>query len=194
MDLRDNTAFDTAQNRKNVDNTPGGLPSPSPNLALIAALAADRGIGYRNRLPWRLPDDLQHFKALTMGHRILMGRKTWESIGRPLPGRENVVISRQPGFKAPGARVLPSIDAALAQPGDMGEVFCIGGSEIYRAALPLAHRLYLTEIEETFPVDAFFPDFDRQEWREVSRDTRQSAGPEPLRYHFVVYERASTPT
>ncbi len=191
MNLGDNTALDTAQTRKNVDNTPGALPSQSPNLALIAAVAADRGIGYQNRLPWRLPEDLRHFKTLTMGHRILMGRKTWESIGHPLPGRENIVISRQAGFEAPGARVVQSVVAALALPGAAGEIFCIGGAEIYLAALPLARRLYLTEIEQTFPADAYFPNFDSKHWRELSRETRLSVGAEPLRYHFVVYERAS---
>jgi len=173
-----------------VDNTPGGLPSPSPNLALVAAVAADRGIGYRNRLPWRLPEDLRRFKALTMGHRILMGRKTWESIGRPLPGRENVVISRQADFAAPGARVVSSVAEALALPGANGEVFCIGGAEIYRAALPMAQRLYLTEIAHTFPADAFFPELDPSRWRESARETRQSEGADSFRYHFVVYDRA----
>lgn len=188
--MGDNTAFDTAQTRKNVDNTPGGLTSPSPNLALIAAMASDRGIGFQNRLPWRLPEDLRHFRALTMGHRILMGRKTWESIGRPLPGRENIVITRQPRFEAPGATVVPNVAAALELPGNSGEVFCIGGAEIYRSALPWAQRLYLTEIEQTFPADAFFPDFDRQQWREISRETHASEATERLRFHFVVYERA----
>ncbi|KAB2842242.1 MAG: dihydrofolate reductase [Burkholderiales bacterium] len=159
-------------------------------MAIIAALAADRGIGYRDTLPWRLPEDLRHFKALTLGHRVIMGRKTWESLGRPLPGRENVVVSRQANFTAPGARVVANLADALALPGAEGEVFCIGGAQLYRVALPLAQRLYLTEIEHRFPADTFFPEFDRQCWRERSHQTHRQADPQGFTYHFVVYERA----
>lgn len=172
-----------------MDNTPAEARSPSPPLAIIAALAADRGIGLGNALPWHLPEDLKHFRALTLGHRVLMGRKTWESIGRPLPGRENVVITRQPDFVAPGAQVIGTLSDALRLPGATGEVFCIGGAQLYRAALPLAQKLYLTEIEQIFPSDTFFPEFDRRTWRERSRDTHRPGDPSKPSYHFVVYER-----
>ncbi|MBI3147102.1 MAG: dihydrofolate reductase [Betaproteobacteria bacterium] len=172
-----------------MDNTPAGAPAPSPPLAIIAAVAADRGIGYANHLPWRLPEDLRHFKALTLGHRVVMGRKTWESLGRPLPGRENVVVSRQAEYEAPGALVVPDLAAALALPGAVGEAFCIGGAELYRNALPWARRLYLTEIDQRFPADTYFPDFDRKLWRECSRQRYRLEGTSGFSYHFVVYER-----
>lgn len=152
-------------------------------------MGADRGIGYRNALPWRLPEDLKHFKALTLGHRVVMGRKTWESIGRPLPGRDNVVVSRQAGFTAPGGQVVTSLTQALALPGDGKPVFCIGGAQLYRAALPLAWRLYLTEIDRRFPADTFFPEISREVWREVSRESHAAREPQEFSYHFVVYER-----
>lgn len=153
---------------------------------MIAAIAQDGVIGIDNRLPWHLPEDLRRFKALTLGHAIVMGRRTWESLGRALPGRRNLVVSRNPHYRAEGAEVFGSLEDALAAcPGE--EVFVIGGAQLYAAALPIAQRLYLTEIHARIAGDAWFPQFDRSRWRERSRERRRgTAGPD---FDFVVYER-----
>lgn len=162
-----------------------------PNrLALIAAVANNRVIGRDNALPWRLPEDLQHFKALTLGHAIIMGRKTWESLRRPLPGRTNIVISRQPDYFASGAQVVPSLAAALAvaqESDEDGETFVIGGAEIYQLALPRAQRLYLTEVDVEARGDTLFPLWDKAAWRETGRQA--GSGTAEYRYDFVTYER-----
>ena len=158
-------------------------------LSLIAALDRNRLIGAGGALPWRLPEDLRHFKALTWGKPVLMGRKTWDSLGRPLPGRRNIVITRQPGWQAAGAETVHGLEAALALCGEAPEVMVIGGAEIYRQALPLARRLYLTEIDAAFTGDAWFPERDGRHWRETARETRFTAGPPPLTYAFVRYDR-----
>ncbi|TJZ73991.1 dihydrofolate reductase [Chitiniphilus eburneus] len=155
-------------------------------LALIAAVGSNRVIGVDNRLPWRLPDDLKRFKALTMGSPMLMGRKTFESLPGLLPGRRHLVVSRNPGWSAPGAEVFPDIAAALAAAGD-GMVFVIGGGEIYRQALPLADTLHLTEVELAPEGDAWFPEFSTREWHEESREAHQQ--PDGVRYAFVTYRR-----
>lgn len=158
-------------------------------ISLIAALARNGVIGIENRLPWKLSEDLKYFKALTLGHHILMGRKTYESIGRPLPGRTTVIISRA-GFPGPeGCIVAHSIQAAIAACERDEEIFFVGGADLYRQALPLADRLYLTEIQAEVEGDAWFPDFNRAQWKEVSRDrrTEQASG---LGYHFAVYDRS----
>ncbi len=161
----------------------------SPCLTLIAAMAKNRVIGRDNALPWRLPEDLKHFKALTLGHPIIMGRKTWDSLGRPLPGRANIVISRDRTRAVEGATLThtlqQAVEAAAASGAD--EIFVIGGAEIYRQALPLARRLQLTEIGADFAGDAHFPEFDAREWREVAREAHKSA--DGLAYAFVTYER-----
>ncbi len=176
--------------------------APRPVVALIAALAKNRAIGLENRMPWHLPEDLRHFKATTLGRPVIMGRKTWESLGRPLPGRENIVVSRNPAYQAPGAIVVASLAEALAvavrkreeKTGEaeikMGEeIFVIGGGALYREALPLAERMYLTEIDAEFEGDTFFPEFPPQEWREVSRTGHESAT--GLRFAFVLYQRTN---
>lgn len=158
-------------------------------LTLIAALARRGVIGLNNTLPWRLPEDLKRFKALTLGHPVIMGRKTWQSLGRPLPGRDNIVISRQPGFQAEGARQASDIAGALhlARATGTDEIFVIGGGEIYRQCLPLAQRLQLTEIDHDFEGDAFFPDVDRSLWQETARQHQHAeAG---FDYDFVTYQR-----
>ena len=146
-------------------------------------------------MPWHLAADLKHFKALTMGHPVIMGRKTFESIlastGKPLPGRANIVISRDAQFTAAGCTAVTSLAAALAACGDAAEAFVIGGGEIYRQALALADRLYLTEIDAEFDGDASFPEYDRALWRESSRE-RFAAGDAPFGYAFVVYDKAQT--
>jgi len=159
-------------------------------IALIAALARNRAIGRGNAMPWRLPEDLKRFKRLTMGHAVIMGRRTFESIGSPLPGRSNIVITRSRDWSPHGCAIVHSLDAALAAAESPGETFVIGGAQIYALAMPLAQRLYLTEIERDFEGDAFFPDYDRSAWREVSREHRAAAGAEGFDYAFVEYERA----
>ncbi len=160
-----------------------------PRVSVIAALARNRVIGIENRLPWRLPEDLAHFKALTLNHPILMGRKTFESLGRPLPGRTNIVITRNTHYRPDGCVVADSIPAAIALCRDADEVFFIGGAELYAQAIPLADRLYLTEVDIEAEGDAWFPDYDRHAFREVSRESHTGGKRDTLRFDFVVYER-----
>jgi dihydrofolate reductase len=157
-------------------------------ISIISALAKNRVIGINNTLPWRLPEDLKYFKALTLGHHILMGRKTYESIGKPLPGRTTVIITRG-DYPAPeGVKIAHSLQEAIAGCGSDEEIFFVGGAELYAQALPLADRLYLTEIQADVEGDAWFPEFDRAQWQEISRDQRhdETSG---RYYHFVVYDR-----
>lgn len=157
-------------------------------INVIAAMAKNHTIGINNTLPWHLPEDLKHFKTLTMGHHIVMGRKTYESIGRPLPGRTTVIVSRDANYRVEGCITAPSIDAAIEACGDEPEVFFVGGANLYGQVLARADRLYLTEIQADYEGDAHFPDFDKTVWREVARDAHVSAA--GLGYHFVTYERA----
>jgi dihydrofolate reductase len=179
-----------------VNDTPPPATAPSaaraawPRIALIAAVAQNGVIGADNRLPWQLPDDLRRFRALTTGHSIIMGRKTWESIGKPLPERQNIVVTRRPDFHAPGAQLANSLEAALALAILPEPVFVIGGEALYRAALPLARLLYLTEIQRDFEGDARFPDYARQAWRETSREASRADGPDGFAFAFTAYERA----
>jgi dihydrofolate reductase len=160
-----------------------------PLLALIAAVARNGVIGVDNRLPWRLPDDMRRFRALTAGHSIIMGRKTWESIGRPLPDRQNIVVTRQRNFEAPGANVVASLEAALAAAIMPEPVFVIGGEALYREALPLASRMYLTEIHQDFPGDARFPSYARNAWRETMREPQRAQRQGGLAFAFTEYQR-----
>jgi len=161
-----------------------------PTFALIAAVARNGVIGANNALPWHLPADLKRFRSLTTGHSIVMGRRTWESIGRPLPERQSIVVTRSPRYAAAGALVVTSLDAALAAAALPAPVFCIGGGELYRAALPYADALYLTEIDRDFDGDASFPEFDRRVWRETARESYAGESPDGLAYAFVTYRRA----
>jgi len=162
-------------------------PDTLPRVHLVAAVASNGVIGARGGLPWHLPEDLKHFKALTLGHPVIMGRRTWDSLGKPLPGRENIVVTRNPALEAPGASVAVSLEAALASCAGATDVFVIGGGELYAAALRYADVLALTEIQRDFEGDARFPELDREEWFESERVARSSAG--GLRYDFVRYER-----
>lgn len=156
-------------------------------LSLIAAVARNGAIGKDNALLWRLGDDLKRFKQLTLGHPIVMGRKTFDSIGRALPGRRNIVVTRNPGWQAEGVEVAASLEAALNLAAAQTKVFVIGGGELYAQALPQADELLLTEVDADFEADAFFPAWDRQAFEEVSRDSHQSdAG---WTYHFANYRR-----
>jgi dihydrofolate reductase len=160
-----------------------------PRICLIAALAANRVIGRNNALPWHLPADLKRFKALTMGHPVLMGRNTRESIGRPLPGRRNLVITRNRDYSAPGCEIIHSLDEAIAACRGAREVFIIGGAELYRESLPRADRLEFTEIHAEFDGDATFPEHFQGEWRETAREIHRNEAGIPFRYDFVRYER-----
>lgn len=161
-----------------------------PRVSLIAALAKNRVIGIENRLPWKLPEDLAHFKALTLGHPILMGRKTFESLGRPLPGRRNIVISRNEDYLSAGCEIATSIPAAIDSCAEADEIFFIGGAELYKQVLPLVDRLYLTEVQVEALGDAWFPEFDRGRFAEISRESHRGEKADALRFDFVVYERA----
>jgi dihydrofolate reductase len=156
-------------------------------LALIAAVAKNGVIGSGNALPWHLPADLQRFRALTRGHSVVMGRKTWESIGRPLGHRQNIVVTGQPDYAADGAIVKSSLDEALRAATLPAPVFCIGGGELYALALPRATTLYCTEIDRDFAGDTRFPDIDPSSWRETAREEHRA--PEGFAYAFVTYER-----
>jgi dihydrofolate reductase len=169
--------------------TPHRTPRPLPALATIAAVARNGTIGDANRLPWRLPEDLKRFRALTSGHAVIMGRRTWESIGRALPERQNIVVTRQSGYTAAGAQVASSLDAALALVTLPEPAFCIGGGELYRIALPRSAALYLTEIHQPIPGDARFPAIDRTGWREESRVPGATPSADGLTYDFVAYTR-----
>jgi dihydrofolate reductase len=158
-------------------------------ISIIVAASTNNVIGAQGALPWRLSDDLQRFKAVTMGKPIVMGRKTWDSIGRPLPGRQNIVITRQAGFSAEGCDVVASVDEAVAAAGDADEIMVIGGSQIYALALPLAERLYLTRVHADVEGDAFFPAVDETGWQ-LARDEPHAADERnEFACSFRVYER-----
>ncbi|AZG07397.1 dihydrofolate reductase [Pigmentiphaga sp. H8] len=156
-------------------------------LILVVAYASNRVIGRDNALPWRLRGDLAHFKRTTLGHPIVMGRKTWESLGRPLPGRQNIVITRDPAYAAEGATVVHTLEDALAAAGDAARVFVIGGAQIYAAALDRADMLIATEVHADVPGDAWFPPLPAGQWRESSREPQPSE--DGLGYDFVTYDR-----
>jgi dihydrofolate reductase len=160
-----------------------------PIVTLIAARARNGVIGRNNQMPWKIPGEQAYFKRMTMGSPIVMGRKTWESLGRALPGRHNIVVTRNPAFKATGADVVGSLDDALKVAGDVGQIFVIGGAQLYASAMPRARRVLLTEIDADFDGDTYMPAIDRTQWRETGRETHAPAGDRPFAYSFVVYER-----
>jgi dihydrofolate reductase len=178
---------------QSVDDTPATVAVPTTvpgGLAVIAAVAANGVIGAANRLPWRLPEDLRRFRALTTGHAVIMGRRTWESLPRALPARQNIVVTRRRDYVAAGAQVAASLDAALALVSLPAPAFCIGGGELYALALPRADTLYLTEIDTRFDGDAQLPDFDRAEWIETGRQRGEHGADAGFDYCFVTYRRA----
>ncbi|MGM0593752.1 MAG: type 3 dihydrofolate reductase [Pseudomonadota bacterium] len=161
-----------------------------PKISLIAAMADDRAIGIENRLPWKLPVDMKWFRLHTLGKPIVMGRKTFESFGgRALPQRTNIVITSDERYKAEGAVVVHSIDEAIAAAGDVEEVMIIGGESFYRQMLPRAQRFYLTEVHGSFEADAWFPEFDRDEWQEVERTEHPADEKNPYACSFIILER-----
>ena len=162
----------------------------SPCIALIAAMADDRAIGIENRLPWKLPADMQWFRRHTLGKPVIMGRKTYESFGgRSLPDRLNIVITRDPGYQAEGAVVVHDIEAALAAAGEVEELMIIGGESFYRQMLPRADRFYLTLVHGRFEADAWFPDFALADWRELSREEHPVDEKNPHACSFLILER-----
>ncbi len=163
-----------------------------PEVILIAALTRHGVIGREGALPWHLPQDLAHFRELTRGHAVVMGRKTWDSLParfRPLPGRRNVVITRQPHWEAAGAHRAGSLDEALQAVGDAHKVFVIGGAQIYAQALDRADTLELTLIDRDISGDACFPPWSAQDFEEVARESHAAADPEQLPFAFVTYRR-----
>jgi dihydrofolate reductase len=161
-------------------------------VSIIVAAAANGVIGRDGGLPWRLPADLRHFKRTTMGHHLVVGRRTWEEVGRPLPGRTMVVVTRDPALGIPGVVVVSSLQEAVAVAVGAGddEVFVAGGGEIYRQAMAMAHRVYLTRIHADIEGDTTFPELDGEAWRLVSREDHEADEGNPYPYSFLVYERA----
>lgn len=168
------------------------MTSPAPDarrppLVLLAAVARDGGLGRAGALLFRIPEDLKRFKALTLGHPVVMGRKTWQSIGRPLPGRRNLVVSRDPAFAAAGAEAVPSLAAALEATRDAAQVAVIGGASLYAEALPIADRLELTEIDAVAPADTWFPTWEPAAWERDAGAVGTS--PDGVGYRFVTWRR-----
>jgi dihydrofolate reductase len=159
-----------------------------PRVYLVAAVASNGIIGANGQLPWSLPEDLKHFKRLTLGHPVIMGRRTWESLKGPLPGRDNIVVSATPGYEAPGAAVAGSLEGALALCAGEPVAFVIGGRRLYEESLPVADGLVLTEIDRQYPGDTSFPEYDRSRWKESQRERHVAA--DGTKFDFVLYERA----
>jgi len=160
-----------------------------PLISIIVAMAENRVIGSGNALPWHLPADLKHFKAMTMGKPIIMGRKTWESLPGKLPGRTHIIISTNPGYAAEGCEVVHSLDAALEIAGAVPEVMIVGGAMLYAQALSLADRLYLTLVETQVEGDAWFPEYDPAQWREIARQRHSQDERNPHAYSFLTLSR-----
>jgi dihydrofolate reductase len=159
---------------------------PGPRVYLVAAVASNGIIGANGALPWRLPEDLQHFKRLTMGHPVIMGRRTWESLKGALPGRDNIVVTRTAAYEAPGAAVANSLEAALALCFGEPVAFVIGGSQLFAESLPIAAGLVMTEIYKDFAGDTRFPDYDRSRWSETQRE--RHVAQDGTKFDFVLYE------
>ena len=158
-------------------------------ISIIVAMAPNRIIGINNTLPWRCPEDLKNFKSLSMGHHMIMGRKTFDSIGKPLPGRTTIVVTRNAALYIEGCTIAHSLDAAIKACANDSEIFIVGGAELYALAMPLATTLYITEIQQEVEGDAFFPEFSHDQWHEISREQHIQEVPQPLIYHFVTYRR-----
>jgi dihydrofolate reductase len=158
-------------------------------INIVVAMSRNGVIGHNGGLPWRLPADLKQFKSVTMGHPIVMGRKTFESIGRPLPGRQNIIVSRRPDYRTPGCHMVGSLEAALDAAGDVDEVMVVGGAALYGAALPRTRRIYLTEVQVDLEGDTVFPALDRTEWKETGRDRHGADDNNEYDFSFVILDR-----
>ncbi|WP_456404421.1 type 3 dihydrofolate reductase [Thiolapillus sp.] len=163
--------------------------SKSPIISIIAAMARNRVIGKDNGLPWRLPADLQHFKQITMGKPMIMGRKTWESLPGLLPGRPHIVVTRNPDYNAEGATVVHSLEEGFAAAGDADEIMIVGGANLYAQALSHAQRMYLTQIDVEVDGDAWFPEYDLGKWRETASETHPANEKNPFDYLFITLEK-----
>ena len=183
--------YDTALGgsaRRSAAAPPGRRERPViPELSIIAAVASNGVIGARGALPWRLPEDLKRFRALTRGHAVIMGRRTWESLAGPLADRQNIVVTSHGSLVAPGATLVPGLDEALDAVSLPSPAFCIGGAVLYRAALARAATMHLTEIARAYDGDVVFPPVDRSQWREVAREAHTTG--DGLAYAYVDYER-----
>lgn len=160
------------------------------SVSLIVAMSENRVIGVANDLPWHLPADLKFFKATTLGKPIIMGRKTYDSIGRPLPGRQNIVVTRNADWTADGVDVAADLDAAIALAGEAPEIMITGGAQIYAQAMDRVDRMYITEVALTLDGDAYFPEFDASDWQEVYREAHAAEGDKPA-FAFVTYDRVT---
>lgn len=158
-------------------------------ISIIVAMAQNLTIGVNNTLPWRCPEDLKHFKTLTMGHHMIMGRKTFDSIGKPLPGRTTVVVTRDRTLQIEGCLIAHSLQDAIKLCEKDSETFIVGGADIYAQSLSLADTLYITEIQQDVDGDAHFPNLDKRAWQETAREVHSQVTPQPLHYHFVTYQR-----
>lgn len=158
------------------------------HIAIIVAMGNNHVIGKDNQIPWHLPADLQYFKQITLGKPIIMGRRTFESIGKPLPGRHNIVVTHNQQWTADGVSIAHSLDSALELAKDAPEIMIVGGSHLYQEALPLAQRLYITYVDINTDGDTFFPTWDPKTWHEVSRESHSADARNPIDYCFCVYE------
>ncbi|HEY0244889.1 MAG TPA: dihydrofolate reductase [Mucilaginibacter sp.] len=157
-------------------------------VSIVVAISENHAIGKDNKLLWYLPNDLKHFKDITTGHTVIMGRKTYESVGKPLPNRRNIIITRQ-NMDIPGCEVVNSIEAALALCTDEAEVFIVGGAEIYRQSMKLTNRIYLTIVHKEFEGDSYFPEIEANEWKETAREDYAPDNKNILPYSFITFER-----
>jgi dihydrofolate reductase len=158
-------------------------------VSIIVAMAPNGVIGHDNRLPWHLPADLRHFKAVTMGKPMIMGRRTWESLPGLLPGRRHIVVTHNSGYQADGAEVAHSLEEAIATAGDVEEVMIVGGGNLYAQALPLADRIYLTQVDMEVEGDAFFPALDESQWLELESEAHPADEKNPFPYRFRMLGR-----
>ena len=158
-------------------------------ISLIAAIGKNKVIGNKNALPWSLPADMKHFKELTAGKPVIMGRKTFESIGNPLPNRTNIIITSNPDYKAEGCTIVHSLNEALKVAENQEEVMIIGGAKIYKEFLPKANKMYLTLIDADFEGDAYFPEYNIEEWEETSYEEQERDKDNPYNYTFLVLTR-----
>jgi dihydrofolate reductase len=157
-------------------------------ISIVVAIATNNAIGKDNQLLWRLPNDLKHFKEITSGHTIIMGRKTYDSVGKPLPNRRNIIITRQ-NITIAGCEVVNSLDAALALCANEPEVFIVGGAEIYKQAMKVTDRIYLTIVHQNFDGDTYFPEIKKDEWKETDREDHQTDEKHQFSYSFITLER-----
>jgi dihydrofolate reductase len=165
------------------------MSETKPVISIIVAMAENRVIGKDNSLPWHLPADLQHFKAMTIGKPIIMGRKTWESLPGKLPDRPHIIITANPDYSAEGCTVVSSLEQAIAAAGDVPEVMIVGGAMLYAQALPIADHIYLTLVETQTEGDSLFPEYDQTQWRETARERHPSDDKNPFAYSFITLSR-----